>query len=175
MNSKIISSLTYVALISTFFLTLAKNSYSVPLDPGNSYQLLTIKTDEDNNKLYNINLEIDNDSNIIRGQFEDEIYTIEQLINKLKRGIVLQKSEGIDVMVLSSHDMSAESGGSMELKYLMNGILRTYDKFKMQLRRDGHQWALYTEQDKIINTLFIETNKFLGIDIGIKNILVNNF
>ncbi|MBF0362359.1 MAG: hypothetical protein HQK49_15185 [Oligoflexia bacterium] len=175
MIKKIISSLLTITLVLVFFTTFTQRVFSEVLDVSKNHLLLSIMTDQDTNKLFKLNIEYDNANNIKRGQFENDIYTVEQFITNLREGLVLQKAKGIDVVILSSNNLSAENGGYIELTYLRNAILKTYSTFGMHLKKYNNKWALYNDDDEIINTLYIETKYFFGIPIGIKRIFENDF
>ncbi|MBF0365148.1 MAG: hypothetical protein HQK50_06225 [Oligoflexia bacterium] len=109
-------------------------------------EIVQVTTDQDELE-YKLKIEINSIGDIVRGAVNEQIYEGEKFLRDIKKGIVLTKSSGFNVVTLLSKNMDLKTGGQIEIKYLRSAIFKTYSRFYMQLVREGNQWVLYTDNE----------------------------
>ena len=95
--------------------------------------------------------------------------------DQLQQGIVVEKDAGFDVVtIFEGSNFSMSEGGDLLIEYLDNGISERYESFEIELVKTGRdRWRLQTVDGIAIRSLYFKARKFLGIAIGIKQIIVN--
>ncbi|WP_141732235.1 pectin acetylesterase-family hydrolase [Oligoflexus tunisiensis] len=102
----------------------------------------------------------------------EQSFTLDDL---LTQEIVLAQSSGIDAVLISCADCDPDVGGSLNLRYIYNGITKTYQNFSMRIQRSGRIWTLLTQDGTPIYSLTLKARKVFGATVGIKEIGVNEF
>lgn len=87
-------------------------------------------------------------------------------------GIVLERVNNKDVVILRGINLTEMNGGEMEIDFLFNGISGARGHFPINLDRTANGWEL-TQDDISIKQLELIANKRPGFGIiGIKKILI---
>ena len=89
---------------------------------------------------------------------------------QLKNGAALIEKEGLNVIsmrCMASFDF--RYGGNIEIRYLTNGITKSYSAIHLDLLKEGNQWRVYSSK-KLITQMKVETKSALGRTIGISRI-----
>jgi hypothetical protein len=87
-----------------------------------------------------------------------------------KDGVILDKRGERTVINLKSDNFDFESGGTVTIDTLYNGVTGERKQYVIELAKDSSGWRLF-KKNSIISKLHIEVNKkaILGT-IGVKNI-----
>ncbi|MEO5971200.1 MAG: hypothetical protein ABIQ95_14830 [Bdellovibrionia bacterium] len=97
-------------------------------------------------------------------------------IDQLSRGADLMKEDGMSVVKILGHQLSATSGGNLELIYLRDGLSGSYSKFNMNVVNAGRGWEMETlpsAGSRKFTKMFLKGNWFFGKVIGISEVSVN--
>jgi len=134
--------------------------------------LAEVISEPENNRVHNFLAEVDENFDVLGMVRKADETTQKLALEEIVEGVVLIKKEGFDVITLSCSNCDSVHGGDINLKYLYSGLSKQYRDFKMELVRDGDNWALFSGKEKI-SYLKLVSRKFMGRLIGIKTILVN--
>lgn len=138
-------------------------------------KLVEIKVEPQNNSRHNIHVDVDDDGTILRVIRSSS--SSQQVINAadlIKGPVTLANVDGRDVLQISCLNCSLTTGGTLRLNYMYDGILKTYRTKTYQLRASDFAWELYEGATKVHN-LTVESRKFLGKVIGIKDVRANRY
>jgi hypothetical protein len=92
----------------------------------------------------------------------------------LTDGIIVSERSGRDVIHLYAENFTIQSGGQVKLNYLYNGMSGSRMNLNLVLKKTSGEFALYDDQGKIVNRLFMVANHapFVGV-VGIREIQVS--
>jgi hypothetical protein len=139
--------------------------------------LVHIISDPQDGLIHFLNLELNEDGSIINFIRQTEDNNDKQIVSMadlIKKPAVLARAADRDILILKCNACNAESGGSLQLDYLYNGMTMSYKHLKLDLIKDG-EWKLFSPKnshDKIISLRLVPRVVF-GQLVGIKEILVN--
>jgi hypothetical protein len=157
----------------TAFLAFSLSAPSYAEMPHQSVDILSVTSDAQRGKIA-ISLVIDRDqkiSKILANYPDASAIPIEQI----KDGITLMKFADYEVIKLYGDKFSAQTGGSLRLNYLYNGITGSRSDFSFELDRssDG-KWTLYSNQGrrKAITKMYLESNRVAGKIVGVAKVTV---
>jgi hypothetical protein len=89
---------------------------------------------------------------------------------QLKAGAALVEKEGLSVISMRSMpSFDYRYGGAFEIRYLTNGVTKSYSSLHLDLIKDGNQWKVYSAK-RAISLMKVETRSALGRTIGISRI-----
>lgn len=87
-------------------------------------------------------------------------------------GVVLERLNNRDIIILRGINLTAMNGGGMEIDFLFNAISGARGRFPIELDRTVDTWQL-TKDGTPVNMLHLIANNRPGIGVvGIKQILV---
>ncbi|MBF0359432.1 MAG: hypothetical protein HQK49_00380 [Oligoflexia bacterium] len=141
----------------------------------NELPLFNIISEPENNFVHNLILDLDENYNIIniirKSGSNQQVITIEELTSN--KEIVVAKNGNIDILFISCQGVcTKENGGTIQFKYLYNGIYNSFGKLNLILKKvDATTWMATTTEGKKINQLRITRHYFLGQVIGINLLL----
>lgn len=81
-------------------------------------------------------------------------------------GVVLDKRQNQEIIKLYSRNFSSHQGATVDISYLYNGLTGARRFVQVNLARDGDQWGIFREGQKIKELKFI-SRKWLGRTIGV--------
>ncbi len=71
-------------------------------------------------------------------------------------GAVLEEQSSCDIFVVKGRFSDSEEQARLDIRFLKNGLLKTYDSCRVSLRRDKHgQWGLFRPDGHLIKKLHI--------------------
>ncbi len=134
--------------------------------------LIKVINEGENNKIYPIFLNLDNDGQILSLKSGSQQFDFNAIIE----GLVLFKIEDKDVLYLECHSCDSLYGGNLMIRYLENGVFEKYKEIYFEFSKRNEKWGLYNKQDGfLIKTLTLKANKLLGKVIGIKEIIAKKY
>lgn len=140
-------------------------------------QFLVQATNDEDNEVTKLYLELDENSDIVR--FKKKTFSDSSLVNQEEYGqlgvtnsIVVEERKGRDILILESDNFSSHQGANVSLVYLYNGITKSTGEFSMNLERNGDVWSLTSEGQKLTHLHLVSNKKFMVGTIGIKYIQI---
>ncbi len=105
------------------------------------------------------------------GIFEDISLPVETVIN---HGAVLVVKDNREAVRLNLENFSVQTGGTIKLSYLNNGITGFWQSKRLKLKLNAGRFSLYSPENALTNRLFLTANKviFIGV-VGVKDILTS--
>jgi hypothetical protein len=92
-------------------------------------------------------------------------------LEQLRRGVVLEQQDGRDIIILKMmENFDQLYGGQVEVRFMINGLTKTYGRLHFDILREGNKWVA-SHEGKPIQRLRIIGNRKLGKTIGIARIL----
>ncbi len=142
---------------------------------------LSVITSEFDQNVTNYFLET-NDQNVILSMryvttmpdgdiFEDVSVSAERAMSD---GIVIVERNGLQVVKLELEKFDVSFGGMIKLNYLFNGVTGKRSEKRLFLKLEQQQFMLFDQDNKRLNTMFLEANRvrIFGI-VGVKSILTS--
>jgi len=96
--------------------------------------------------------------------------SVNYLIAKLKKGIVLKVQKETEVVSMSSDNFAAHNGGKITLKYLKSYLSKSYGTVSFTIDRLGDSWIAKDEDGNTFTKINMKAKKFFGKVIGIKKV-----
>ena len=88
-----------------------------------------------------------------------------------KGNVLVATVKGHDAIFLSCPDCDSSLNGTIEMRYLQNGITNSYDSFYMKLSKASNSWTLHDlKNSKKISKLQVKSNTLFGVLTGVKEI-----
>ena len=139
---------------------------TITRDDSQSISQLVINTSDDDrviNEIYKDDFH--GTTKISRDQFDIEQFS--------KTGIVLEKKDKYNILILKSENFDQEQGGMVTIDSLYNGVNGKRKQYQLNLAKGKSGWGL--DQDgKEIKNFHIQINKIVIVGtVGIKNIKMN--
>jgi len=97
-------------------------------------------------------------------------------LSQLQAGAVLLHQSGYDIAKIVSSNFSSNSGGSIDLVYLSNGIFNSYERFSMELVKNAEHWVLQVNESgrrREFSNMFMKGRTVFGKLVGIEKVEVN--
>jgi hypothetical protein len=103
--------------------------------------------------------------------FEDVSVSAERAMSD---GIVIVERNGLQVVKLELEKFDVSFGGMIKLNYLFNGVTGKRSEKRLFLKLEQQQFMLFDQDNKRLNTMFLEANRvrIFGI-VGVKSILTS--
>lgn len=146
---KLQSLLTVVA--SLLSMSLSANAQSVQQPPKDvAVQTLARITNDRDNRMSRMSLMVAKGEQVVglfnelrdpNGKDESSTYTLAQLVSR--KGVVLERQSGRDVIVLQATFDASGTRANMNVNYLTNGLLGRYKTCRLTMSRDSAgRWQL---------------------------------
>jgi hypothetical protein len=150
------------------------------IDQDNLTEKLLIKiiSEPEDNRIHSLFVYLDHQGDVIRVvRRSDQNQTVFTPADISKGEVVLARASDRDAVLLSCQGCSSQTGGTLNLRYLNNGLTNSYQIFQAQLAREGKEWMMWaTDEDgqthKVV-TLRLRSRKVAGTLIGIRKIEIN--
>lgn len=107
------------------------------------------------------------------GQISDDTYfTLEEVLDG---GVVIEERAGHEAVRLHLKNFDAQTGGTVILNYLYNGVTSSRKELHLKLVRDGERFFLTNAKDELVDCIYLQGNwiRIVGL-VGIRNILARN-
>jgi hypothetical protein len=122
-----------------------------------------------------VKLTVNESANVVGGAYiADNNSRTDFLLEDLSAGVVIMEKSGRKVLTLRKGNFQAESGGTLNLIYLNNGITNGTKIFPIELFREGDKWkaaVIENGKKRVFTSLLMIGNKVLGQVVGIKEII----
>lgn len=170
---------TFALITLTFLKTQFATANPTP-EPNKSddnvklVDILKIISEPENGIIHHLLLELNEENSIdhIIRQTQNSQQKI--LPSEIKEGeVVLARASDIDAVLLSCKNCEADSGGLATIRYLYNGISKSYKTFNFVLKQVDNTWSITTEDHTPIHNIKLVSRVILGRTIGIKKIVIN--
>ncbi|MBT3983653.1 MAG: hypothetical protein HOE90_20020 [Bacteriovoracaceae bacterium] len=99
--------------------------------------------------------------------------SVNYLIAKLKKGIVLKVQKETVVVSMSSDNFAAHNGGTITLKYLKSYLSKSYGSVTFTVDRLGDSWVAKDDDGNTFTKINMKAKKIFGKVIGIKKVTFN--
>ena len=144
----------------------------------NAHFLARVVSEPEENKIHDFFLKTNNQNEITQviRKTTDTLQEI-SIKNLQESQVVLARASNKDALILSCSGCSIRDGGTVKFTYLYDGMLDEYRDYHMLLSKNQENaWKLFSKErrSEIIRHAKIVSNYFLGILIGIKEILINS-
>jgi hypothetical protein len=173
-RSAAVYSLFSALLLSVNFI-LPTSTFAADRDGTRSVELFTATSDAFSGSL-TMGANVDDASDLVSFVYTAVGTTKTIQLSNLKAGIVLYQASGKDAAVLSSNNFNAQTGGSLTVKYLEDGVSGTYDTFECEMIRQGQTWKMTSADSggdqKVFTLMYLTAKKLFGTVIGIASITV---
>ncbi|MBT4790832.1 MAG: hypothetical protein HON90_04625 [Halobacteriovoraceae bacterium] len=92
-------------------------------------------------------------------------------LTNISDGFVLYNKEGRDVVTLKSRDFATYAGGTVEIRYLYNGISGTYRSKSFIIEQEQDSWHISDIQGNIFTNFFFKAKRVWRKIVGVKDIV----
>ena len=162
---------TFLSMISSFF------SFTNIMA---SEVILSITDNNDNNEVYNLVVNVDDNTQTLKSLYKDSFIKGEKIkrdiLNpldlKTKDGLILEKRDKYNVLNLKSDNFDYDRGGKITIDTLYNGITGFRNSVDLELAKDKNSWKLF--RNKIaVSKFHVKVNKVIVVGaVGIKTIIM---
>jgi len=140
-----------------------------------SAPVLEVTTDARPGKLFFVKVMSDAQGDATGMQVEEGKDVDQYPLAQVRTKVVLYKESNFEVLSLAAPKFSAKNGGVITMRFLKNGIFKSYVDFPIVIERGGAQWQAYTvpaQGKHFIGKMFLRKNTILKQVVGIKAIEV---
>ncbi len=161
-----------VRWVAALFFTLS--AFHPFLSHADSTQLLVTASNDFESTPTTLTLTLDADSNV-KGMVVNSPSSGRKTfsVEDIRKGAAIVKNQGMEAVILKARAFEPGSGGKLILKFLTNGLTRTYATREIEIDREGTEWKLYANDQsgrRRFTRMHFTTTKFLGKVIGIQGV-----
>ena len=140
--------------------------------PSKVHHILTIISEPEDGLTRKFQI-VENTAGVSMQVLKEEKLDIEFAGEKLRSGFVMVANvKGHDAIFLNCGDCDSNWNGTVEMKFLENGITDSYGSFHMILRKTDGSWAAFNrENNQKISKLLVKSNTLLGVLTGVESIM----
>jgi hypothetical protein len=158
--------------MKTFILSLTLLLISIPMKA--SAQLMTISSDIDNVvSEMTVNKNVQGDLHSLRIISRSGTTVTKEIIipfHELQRSTPVVLKDDLSVVSLRTlHSFDHRFGGGMEMRYLANGLTKSYSTLNFDLLKNGSEWEAF-QNNKKLTRMVIKGRKVMGKVVGISHI-----
>ena len=163
---------TLLKLVTSLALFLLINSNAYSLE---KVKLMEVISEPEGNLKRTVYIEINDNKKIQSLEiYIDDKLEVKATAEQIKKGeVLLTRVAGFDSVFLDCQKCF-EDKGVLTLRYLVNGAAQKFENTEIEIKRMGANWAAILVDSKAkIDTLKFTAKKFMGVLIGIDQIIAN--